>query len=134
MLISLSLFHLQRWRRRWFVLQQGKLPRQYVLNYYTDETKKRLKGTIPLDDCQQVRSFFFPMHINVFGEFDDTEFIIGGIRSPTNYLQFYYVDKQCNVCRIIKPFDVTQLHFPLLSTSIFSKVNVGFRAIHDFLE
>jgi len=43
-----------KWRRRWFVLQQGKLPRQYLLNYYTDDTKKRLKGTIPLDDCEQV--------------------------------------------------------------------------------
>jgi len=43
-----------RWRRRWFVLQQGKLPRQYLLNYYTDETKKRLKGTIALDECEQV--------------------------------------------------------------------------------
>jgi len=43
-----------KWRRRWFVLQQGKLPRQYVLNYYVDDSKKRLKGTIPLDDCQQV--------------------------------------------------------------------------------
>ena len=66
MLISLSLFHLQRWRRRWFVLQQGKLPRQYVLNYYTDETKKRLKGTIPLDDCQQVRFPYFVGDIYIF--------------------------------------------------------------------
>ena len=45
---------MQRWRRRWFVLQQGKLPRQYVLNYYADENKRRLKGTIPLDECEQV--------------------------------------------------------------------------------
>lgn len=43
-----------RWRRRWFVLQQGKLPRQYLLNYFTDETKKRLKGSIALDECEQV--------------------------------------------------------------------------------
>ena len=48
----------QKWRRRWFVLQQGKLPRQYVLNYYVDDSKKRLKGTIPLDDCQQVRQIY----------------------------------------------------------------------------
>ena len=26
-----------------------------MLNYYVDDSKKRLKGTIPLDDCQQVR-------------------------------------------------------------------------------
>ena len=50
-----SLF--QKWRRRWFVLQQGKLPRQYLLNYYQDDTKKKLKGTIALDDCEQVRHF-----------------------------------------------------------------------------
>ena len=25
-----------------------------MLNYYVDDSKKRLKGTIPLDDCQQV--------------------------------------------------------------------------------
>ena len=49
------LLFLQRWRRRWFVLQQGKLPRQYLLNYFTDETKKRLKGSIALDECEQVR-------------------------------------------------------------------------------
>ena len=48
---------LQRWRRRWFVLQQGKLPRQYLLNYFTDETKKRLKGSIALDECEQVRQY-----------------------------------------------------------------------------
>ena len=51
-----SLF--QKWRRRWFVLQQGKLPRQYLLNYYQDDTKKKLKGTIALDDCEQVSHLF----------------------------------------------------------------------------
>ena len=109
MLISLSLFHLQRWRRRWFVLQQGKLPRQYVLNYYTDETKKRLKGTIPLDDCQQVRShnFFGDIHvlfdaiiIFVVPPFILVDFVLrtvfavfvlGGV---INQLRIYYVDKQ----------------------------------------
>ena len=37
------------------MLQQGKLPRQYVLNYFSDESKKRLKGTISLDECEQVK-------------------------------------------------------------------------------
>ena len=55
---STFLLFLQRWRRRWFVLQQGKLPRQYLLNYYTDESKKRLKGSIALDECEQVTSYF----------------------------------------------------------------------------
>ena len=40
------------------MLQQGKLPRQYVLNYYADENKRRLKGTIALDECEQA-SFYF---------------------------------------------------------------------------
>ena len=38
-------------------MQQGKLPRQYLLNYYTDESKKRLKGSIALDECEQVTSY-----------------------------------------------------------------------------
>ena len=67
---------LQRWRRRWFVLQQGKLPRQYLLNYFTDETKKRLKGSIALDECEQVRQYHltsfdvnFPSNCNVYFDF-----------------------------------------------------------------
>ena len=28
---------------------------QYVLNYYTDENKRKLKGTIYLDECEQVK-------------------------------------------------------------------------------
>ena len=47
-------FCLQRWRRRWFTLQQGKLPDEFLLNYYSDETKRKLKGTISLNDVEQV--------------------------------------------------------------------------------
>ena len=70
------LLFLQRWRRRWFVLQQGKLPRQYLLNYFTDETKKRLKGSIALDECEQVRQYHltsfdvnFPSNRNAYFDF-----------------------------------------------------------------
>jgi len=45
-----------RWRRRWFTLQQGKLPDEFLLNYYSDETKRKLKGTISLNDVEQVDS------------------------------------------------------------------------------
>jgi hypothetical protein len=48
-----AFFSFQRWRRRWFVLQQAQ--GQYVLNYFTDDTRKKLKGTILLDDCEQVK-------------------------------------------------------------------------------
>ncbi|CAG0879710.1 unnamed protein product [Darwinula stevensoni] len=44
-----------KWRRRWFVLRQsGALPGQYVLEYFTDETCKKIKGHIDLDQCEQV--------------------------------------------------------------------------------
>ncbi|XP_059612951.1 protein daughter of sevenless [Phlebotomus argentipes] len=43
-----------RWRRRWFTLKQGEFPGQYFLEYYTDKSCKKLKGTIDLDECEQV--------------------------------------------------------------------------------
>lgn len=43
-----------RWRRRWFTLKQGEIPGQYVLEYYTDRKCRKLKGTIDLDQCEQV--------------------------------------------------------------------------------
>lgn len=43
-----------KWRRRWFVLQQGAMPGQFLLHYYTDNSTKKLKGTIDLDQCEQV--------------------------------------------------------------------------------
>lgn len=46
---------LQKWRRRWFVLRpSGQVPQQYVLEYYTDQSYRKLKGTIDLDQCDQV--------------------------------------------------------------------------------
>ncbi|XP_026476948.1 protein daughter of sevenless isoform X2 [Ctenocephalides felis] len=44
-----------RWRRRWFALKQsGELPGQYFLEYFTDRNCRKLKGTIDLDQCEQV--------------------------------------------------------------------------------
>ena len=45
---------LQKWRRRWFQLRQGAMPGQFVLQYYVDQTGKKLKGSIDLDQCEQV--------------------------------------------------------------------------------
>lgn len=56
LILELFAIALQRWRRRWFVLQVGQFQGQYVLNYYTDESLRKLKGTICLDECEQVRS------------------------------------------------------------------------------
>jgi len=43
-----------KWRRRWFVLRQGAMPGQFLLQYYTDQTGRKLKGIIDLDQCEQV--------------------------------------------------------------------------------
>ncbi|KAG0424287.1 hypothetical protein HPB47_028484 [Ixodes persulcatus] len=44
-----------KWRRRWFVLRpSGQVPQQYILEYYTDQTYRKLKGAIDLDQCEQV--------------------------------------------------------------------------------
>ncbi|XP_060084043.1 GRB2-associated-binding protein 1-like isoform X2 [Ylistrum balloti] len=45
-----------KWKRRFFVLFKpaSSLPHQYLLNYYTDEHCKKLKGCIDLEHCEQV--------------------------------------------------------------------------------
>ncbi|XP_043188993.1 GRB2-associated-binding protein 1-like isoform X2 [Amphibalanus amphitrite] len=43
------------WRKRFFLLRRsGSLPSQYVLEYFSDESKRKLKGKIELDQCEQV--------------------------------------------------------------------------------
>ena len=36
------------------MLRQGTMPGQYVLQYYVDRTGRKLKGSIDLDQCEQV--------------------------------------------------------------------------------
>ncbi|XP_054717688.1 GRB2-associated-binding protein 1-like [Uloborus diversus] len=44
-----------KWRQRWFVLRHsGDLPGQFMLEYFTDNYCKKLKGRIDLDECEQV--------------------------------------------------------------------------------
>lgn len=45
-----------KWKRRFFVLFKpaSSLPHQYVLNYYSDENCKKLKGYIDLEHCEQI--------------------------------------------------------------------------------
>ena len=38
------------------MLRQGTMPGQYVLEYYVDRTARKLKGSIDLDQCEQVRT------------------------------------------------------------------------------
>ena len=55
-LLLLSSFCIsQKWRRRWFVLKlSGHIPGQYILEYYVDQSCKKIKGSIDLDQCEQV--------------------------------------------------------------------------------
>lgn len=52
--VVLSYSHSQRWRRRWFTLKQGELPGQFFLEYYTDQSCRKRKGIIDLDQVEQV--------------------------------------------------------------------------------
>ena len=45
-----------RWRKRWVVLLQGCDSESYMLSYYTDESKSKLKGTINLKHCMNISS------------------------------------------------------------------------------
>ncbi|KAG8196653.1 hypothetical protein JTE90_006563 [Oedothorax gibbosus] len=44
-----------KWHRRWFVLKHsGLLPGQFILEYFTDNSCRKLKGKIDLDQCEQI--------------------------------------------------------------------------------
>ncbi|KAK6172810.1 hypothetical protein SNE40_016395 [Patella caerulea] len=45
-----------KWKKRYFVLckPSGSLPGQYELNYFSDQSCARKKGTIDLDQCEQI--------------------------------------------------------------------------------
>ena len=50
------IFCFQKWKRRYFVLSKPaqSLPGAYILNYFSDENCKRLKGHIDLDQCLEI--------------------------------------------------------------------------------
>lgn len=89
---------LQRWRRRWFALKQGELPGQYLLEYYTDDSCRKLKGVIDLDQCEQVDA----------GLFMERKFQhVFNVKTPrrtyylaaaTDDVMRYWVNCICNVC------------------------------------
>jgi len=45
-----------RWRKRWVVLLQGELQDQFMLQYFTDQSKNKMKGTINLKHCMGISS------------------------------------------------------------------------------
>jgi GRB2-associated-binding protein 1 len=51
----LSRFH-QKWKQRYFVLHKpsGSLPDQYELSYFSSDACNKKKGTIDLDQCEQI--------------------------------------------------------------------------------
>ena len=46
----------QKWKQRYFVLHKpsGSLPDQYELSYYNSEQCSKKKGSIDLDQCEQI--------------------------------------------------------------------------------
>lgn len=42
--------------------QSGQIPGQYVLEYFTDQSQKKVKGRIDLDQCEQVGSLLDLQH------------------------------------------------------------------------
>ncbi|CAL8115102.1 unnamed protein product [Orchesella dallaii] len=58
-----SIFIRPRWRRRWFILKSGTFPNQFVLEYFTDESCRRQKGLINLDECEQVHTICGPLNV-----------------------------------------------------------------------
>ncbi|ODM98163.1 Protein daughter of sevenless [Orchesella cincta] len=52
-----------RWRRRWFIVKGGSFPHQFVLEYFTDESCRRQKGLINLDECEQVHTICGPLNV-----------------------------------------------------------------------
>lgn len=54
---SPNLLFRPRWRKRWMVLVQAELDAQlYILHYFTDDTKSKLKGSINLSHCMSISS------------------------------------------------------------------------------
>uniref|UniRef100_A0A2R5L4S5 Putative pleckstrin similarity domain protein n=1 Tax=Ornithodoros turicata TaxID=34597 RepID=A0A2R5L4S5_9ACAR len=90
-----------KWRRRWFVLRpSGDVPQQYVLEYYTDQSYKKLKGTIDLDQCDQVDA---GLHVE-----DKSKYMFDIKTSKRTYylvadseeVMNKWVDCICSVCRL----------------------------------
>lgn len=54
---SPNLLFRPRWRKRWMVLVQAQLDTElYILHYFTDDTKSKLKGSINLRHCMSISS------------------------------------------------------------------------------
>ncbi|XP_047524849.1 uncharacterized protein LOC125062765 isoform X4 [Pieris napi] len=82
-----------KWRRRWFALRQsGELPGQYFLDYYSDRNRRRLKGSINLDLCEQVDAGLH-MTRNSTGILDPR--IRGSVFSIQTQSRTYHLEADC---------------------------------------
>ncbi|CAK1554074.1 unnamed protein product [Leptosia nina] len=82
-----------KWRRRWFALRQsGELPGQYFLDYYSDRNRRRLKGSINLDLCEQVDAGLH-MTRNSTGTLDPR--IRGSVFSIQTQSRTYHLEADC---------------------------------------
>lgn len=87
-----------RWRRRWFALKQGELPGQYLLEYYTDQSCRKMKGVIDLGQCEQVDAGLFMerkfQHVFNVKTPQRTYYLA----ADTDHAMRYWVNCICNVC------------------------------------
>ncbi|KAA0189765.1 hypothetical protein HAZT_HAZT007769 [Hyalella azteca] len=92
-----------RWHTRWFVLRSGDLPGQYLLEYYVDKTRKKLKGRIDLDQCEQVDAGIIfasqkdPSENNFMFDIR-TPSRVYYLRCQTELEMNHWVDCLCQVC------------------------------------
>ncbi|XP_063892061.1 uncharacterized protein LOC110373862 isoform X6 [Helicoverpa armigera] len=84
---------IQRWRRRWFALRQsGELPGQYFLDYYADRNCRRLKGTIDLDQCEQVDA---GLHMERQGQAPCNTNMRGSVFTIQTQRRTYHLEAEC---------------------------------------
>ncbi|XP_063892048.1 uncharacterized protein LOC110373862 isoform X3 [Helicoverpa armigera] len=83
----------RRWRRRWFALRQsGELPGQYFLDYYADRNCRRLKGTIDLDQCEQVDA---GLHMERQGQAPCNTNMRGSVFTIQTQRRTYHLEAEC---------------------------------------
>jgi len=100
-----------KWRRRWFVLRQGAMPGQFLLQYFVDNSTKKLKGSIDLDQCEQVDTgltFEFGK-VRYQYMFDiKTPKRVYYLAADTEQEMSRWVDYVCRVCNL-HPFQTEEL-------------------------
>lgn len=95
----------QKWKKRFFVLFKpaSSLPGEYVLNYYRDEHCKKYKGSIDLQQCEQIiesldsESFPYLLAIKTFHKNKERTYFLA---TQTEDQMSSWVRSLCSVCEL----------------------------------